>query len=400
MYVGVARPEVVDVRGLVVRRRCLRGRRHGIRRRVHDRRVPHRGRRGSVPSVGGLAIVGLLVAATFHPMQVVLRGVVDELLFGHRPDPLDAAAGVVGSIGDDPVLALRAIREALVLPYAALRLDDEVVAESGAEVTHTRTLALALDNDGGRARGRPAAGRPRALGGRRARARGSSRRCWPRRCGPTGSPRTSRSPARQTDHRHGGGTPPTPARPARRARSTAVRDRLHVRRGTQHLRSDPDATDELLATLRAETGTAIDEIRRLVYAMRPPALDELGLVPALRQQAVSLRTTDGMPLRVTITADEVPRSVAAAVEVAAYRIVMEALTNVARHSGSDRAEVALQTAGPELVIDVTDDGTAHGSWSTGVGIASMRERAAQLGGTLTAGSNGRGGRVHAVLPLG
>ncbi len=79
---------------------------------------------------------------------------------------------------------------------------------------------------------------------------------------------------------------------------------------------------------------------------------------------------------------------------------MEALTNVARHSGSDRAEVALQTAGPELVIDVTDDGTAHGSWSTGVGIASMRERAAQLGGTLTAGSNGRGGRVHAVLPLG
>ncbi len=47
------------------------------------------------------------------------------------------------------------------------------------------------------------------------------------------------------------------------------------------LRSDPDATDELLATLRAETGSAIDEIRRLVYAMRPPALDELGLVPAL-----------------------------------------------------------------------------------------------------------------------
>ena len=61
-------------------------------------------------------------------MQVVLRGVVDELLFGRRPDPLDAAVGVVGSIGDDPVLALRAIREALVLPYAALPFDGEVVA--------------------------------------------------------------------------------------------------------------------------------------------------------------------------------------------------------------------------------------------------------------------------------
>ena len=70
-----------------------------------------------MPLVGPLAIVGLLVAVTFHPLQVTLRGVVDELLFGHRPDPLDAASDV-GAIGDDPPLALQAIREALVLPYA------------------------------------------------------------------------------------------------------------------------------------------------------------------------------------------------------------------------------------------------------------------------------------------
>jgi signal transduction histidine kinase len=165
------------------------------------------------------------------------------------------------------------------------------------------------------------------------------------------------------------------------------------------LRSDPDQTDELLARLRVETGAAIDEIRRLVYAMRPPALDELGLVPALRQQAGSLRTSDGTPLRVSITTEDVPDEVSAAVEVAAYRIVMEALANVARHSGSDRAEVALHANGAGLVIDVVDAGTTSDSWSTGVGIASMRERAAQLGGSLTAGASDRGGRVHAVLPL-
>jgi len=153
--------------------------------------------------------------------------------------------------------------------------------------------------------------------------------------------------------------------------------------------------------------TAIEEIRRLVYAMRPPALDELGLVPALRQQAVALRTAEGHPLLVSITAGALPESVTAAVEVAAYRIVMEALTNVARHSGCDTAAVRLQADDGALVIDVTDagssngawsTGSSNGAWSTGVGIASMRERAAQLGGTLSAGVGSTGGHVHAVLP--
>ena len=165
------------------------------------------------------------------------------------------------------------------------------------------------------------------------------------------------------------------------------------------LRSDPDSTDALLVTLRAETVSAIDEIRRLVYAMRPPALDELGLVPALRQQAVALRTAGGDPLRVTITAGELPATVTAAMEVAAYRIVMEALTNVARHSGCDTAAVGLRADSGALVID-DDVGTTNGAWSTGVGITSMRERAAQLGGTLAAGPTADGGRVRADLPLG
>ena len=133
--------------------------------------------------------------------------------------------------------------------------------------------------------------------------------------------------------------------------------------------------------------------------MRPPALDELGLVPALRQQAGALRTASGRPLQVDITADALPAGLAAAVEVAAYRIVMEALTNVARHSGSDTATVRIRVDCEALVVTVTDAGAAGSTWSAGVGIASMQERAAQLGGALTAGAGTAGGRVHAVLPL-
>jgi len=90
-----------------------------------------------------------------------------------------------------------------------------------------------------------------------------------------------------------------------------------------------------------------------VYAMRPPALDELGLVPALRQQVASARTADGRPMQVTVAAPELPQ-LPAAVEVAAYRIATEAVTNSARHSGTDRAWEE-----PD-VVQVGDGGPAVG----------------------------------------
>ena len=111
------------------------------------------------------------------------------------------------------------------------------------------------------------------------------------------------------------------------------------------LRTDPTEAERLLRDLRAETVTAIEEIRQLVYAMRPPALDELGLVPALRQQASGLRRSDGTPLTVTLTAPADLPALPAAVEVAAYRIVMEALANVARHTSATSADVRIEDAG-------------------------------------------------------
>ena len=84
------------------------------------------GRAAAVGAAGGLAVVGGLAALGLPPLRTVLHGVVDELLFGARADPLEAATHVADHSAGDPVLALRAVRDALGLPYAALRVGDAV----------------------------------------------------------------------------------------------------------------------------------------------------------------------------------------------------------------------------------------------------------------------------------
>ncbi len=123
-------------------------------------------------------------------------------------------------------------------------------------------------------------------------------------------------------------------------------------------------------------------------------------MPALRQQAAGLQTLDG-PLVVTVVAPDDLPELPAAVEVAAYRIVVEALANICRHTSSPTANACLDLVPAGLTIAVEDEGGGSGTdWTPGVGLASMRERATELGGTLTFGSADSGGRVEAVLPLG
>ena len=136
------------------------------------------------------------------------------------------------------------------------------------------------------------------------------------------------------------------------------------------------------------------ELRELVQDLRPPALDELGLVEALRLQTGSMRAAGGAPMRITVRTGTLP-DLSAAVEVAAYRITLEALANAARHSGSDTATVELGVRDDALTLRVTDGGPRRGPWNPGVGITSMRERAHELGGTLDLSS----GTVRATIPL-
>ncbi len=163
------------------------------------------------------------------------------------------------------------------------------------------------------------------------------------------------------------------------------------------LATESAEADTLLLALRGDVQNAIVDVRRLAYDLRPPALDQLGLVPALREYAVQHADND---LRITIDAPADLPPLPAAVEVAAYRIVLEALTNCARHAQASVCAVQLRLE-DEFVVEISDDGRGLPvDYRPGVGMASMRERAEELGGALRVETSPTGGtRVRASIPI-
>ncbi len=176
------------------------------------------------------------------------------------------------------------------------------------------------------------------------------------------------------------------------------------------IRSHPDKAEALVDELRGDIRATIDDIRQLVYALRPPALDQLGLVASVQAQAVQSSrpdpdNPDGLRIRVEVEAPEELPQLPAAVEVAAYRITQEALTNVIHHAQAKHCLVRLEMKeGPMLSVEIVDDGLGippDRAKNGGVGLLSMRERATELGGTCQIGPvPGGGSRVIARLPLG
>ena len=173
--------------------------------------------------------------------------------------------------------------------------------------------------------------------------------------------------------------------------------------------------EETLARLEERTEDTIAEMRRLIYGLRPPALDDLGLIPSIHQQVQSQGMVDlsidtkpderweNRPV-FSVEAPEKLPPLPAAVEVACYRIAQEALTNVARHAQAKacRVRLSVDRRASVLEMEVTDDGVGMpGERVAGVGLSSMRERAEELGGTLAVepGPEGGGTRVLARLAL-
>ena len=161
--------------------------------------------------------------------------------------------------------------------------------------------------------------------------------------------------------------------------------------------ADPGRARELVRLARTEIREALDDVRRLVHDLRPPALDDLGLQAALEQQAERMRSA----VDVRVCADRLG-VLPAGVEVAAYRIVSEALTNVVKHADARCCEVRLVRDGSTVVVEIRDDGRGIGEdVSAGVGLLSLRERAEELGGRCEVSCPEDGGtRVRAWLPLG
>jgi two-component system NarL family sensor kinase len=193
---------------------------------------------------------------------------------------------------------------------------------------------------------------------------------------------------------------------------TGLALQLHAVR--ELVRSKPEDAEETLARLGRRTEETLSEMRRLIYGLRPPALDDLGLIPSIYQQAQSQGMVDlsvgtgtddlleNRPIFSIEAPEELP-PLPAAVEVACYRIVQEAITNVARHAHAKScyARLAVDRGTGVVEVEITDDGVGMaGDRIAGVGLSSMRERAEELGGSLAVGPGPEGGtRVLARLPL-
>jgi signal transduction histidine kinase len=348
------------------------------------------------------ALITLLLVILAVPALPRLQRLVDGAIYGDRGDP----ARVVSRLGEQlatPDAGLQGIvatiRTALRLPYLAIERDGNVVVSDGEPTDRVHCWPLTR---GGTAEGQLTIGlrtgeRELAAADRRALA-------------------MLADPVAVAVH----STVLSEELQASRERIVAAREeeRRKLRRelhdglgptltgiafaadaAANTIEEDPEQSQRLLTTLRRDTRTALRDVRRLVDNLRPPALDELGLVGALRQRADQLIwRADGASVKIRLDVPSQMPALPAAVEVATYRIATEALTNVVRHTRATGALVQLRCA-ERLELSITDDGPPNGPWAPGVGLHAMRERAAELGGSFRAGPTPAGGQVVASFPL-
>lgn len=354
-----------------------------------------------------------LAAVLFQPVRVRLQRAVNRMMYGERDDPYmlltRLSRQLETSLSPEATLPtiVETIAKALKLPYAAIALregaDFEVAASyglppAGARQATVETLPLTYQNQTtGRLLLAPRApdepfsptelglledlARQVGVAAHNVRLASDLRRSYRQLV-------TTREEERLRIRRdlHDGLGP----------RLASLTLKLEAARNL--LKTDPDSVDALLVEIKKSSQAAIGDIRRLVYDLRPPALDELGLVEALREHVATIRSPTGPHL--TLEAPEPLPAVPAAVELAAYRIVLEALTNVVRHADARTCTVRF-AVDDSLYVEVCDDGVGlPGTLHPGVGLTSIRTRTEELGGTcVIEPAPGSGTRVHVRIPL-
>jgi two-component system NarL family sensor kinase len=163
------------------------------------------------------------------------------------------------------------------------------------------------------------------------------------------------------------------------------------------LREHPDVAEQIIDELQDDVGAATADIRHLVYELRPPMLDELGLI-----NAISNFKLGDSSLRLHVIAPQPMPRLSAAVEVAVYRIASEAIHNVIKHADATTCVVEVEVEPEQLILTVSDDGHyIPGDQPGGIGLSSMQERAAELGGVFAIQPAEAGGaHITVHLPLG
>jgi signal transduction histidine kinase len=165
-----------------------------------------------------------------------------------------------------------------------------------------------------------------------------------------------------------------------------------------------EADDDLAELLREAVGQVerdIENLRAIITDLRPAALDELGLQPAVEALVDRTSAVEGLTIECAVQLPGDGGRLGAELETTVYRLVQEALTNVAKHARADRVRIVVDCGGGRLTVEVTDDGAGFDqhATTTGFGLAGMRERVQLSGGKLTVGPGGAGGTsVTAVIP--
>ena len=355
-----------------------------------------------------VGVTGCLAVAA-EPARAWVRHLVDDLVYGQRDDPLAVVRQLVNQqvasetdVNETLLVSLTAtVAEALRLDHVAIDLTSPGdgwirVAECGTGTDHDDDFALAT---GDQVLGRLVVGCRGARLGTRDRAVladvvphvtlavGLIRL--------TGELRRSRLnvvTAREEERRrlrrdlHDGVGPSL----------TGISMGLHTVVRRLHRAGSNPQDAELLERLADEVDTSAREVKRIVRDLRPTALDDQGLAGALTEFARSLEGVLDITLELPVIC-----TLPAAVETATYRIALEALNNVVRHAQAKNCSLCLAVT-DHVELDVTDDGVGiPARHPAGVGLATMRERAIELGGATTIGSmDPHGTRVHATLPLG
>lgn len=348
-----------------------------------------------------LALTGV-VAVGFQPLRERVQRFVNQRMYGERDDPYAALARLgrrlESSLGADSVLptAVETIGQTLRLQYVALALagSDDIAALYGSPGSDPFEVPLAHQ---GKAVGKLSLS-PRS---------GEQLRDADRRLIADLAPQVAAAA-------HAVGLAQELQAARRRLVALREEERRRIRRDLHDglgpalagltftldavsnlAGSDLERANALLGSATEQVQAMISEIRRLIYDLRPPALDELGLVDSLH----GIASRQSSPATtVTVHAPAAVPPLPAAVEVAAYRIAQEALTNVARHAGAKSCSVRLSVQPDALLIEIADDGRGLGEHRVGVGLQAMQERAAELGGSCEITSGDAGTSVAARLP--
>jgi signal transduction histidine kinase len=348
-----------------------------------------------------------LVAVLFQPLRGWLQRGVNRLLYGQRDEPYTVVSRLgrrlESTLAPEAMLSaiVETVAQALKLPYAAIMLKQgdefKTAAVYGSPVEGLLTLPLSYQAEsvgqlvlGPRQRGEGFTPADRQLLEDLARQVGIA----------------AHAVRLTTDLQRSRERLVTAREEERRRLRRDLHDGLGPALGSLTLqldtvrtlfKRDPSAADALVVELKGQVQSSLTDIRRLVYALRPPTLDELGLIVAIREQVTRYRQPG---LSITLTTPEHLPPLPAAVEVALYRIAQEALTNVVRHAHASSCVLSLAVE-HDACLEVGDDGQGlPADYRAGVGMISMRERAAELGGTCLIEPGVAGGtRVFVRLPF-